>query len=72
MPTCKEFLKKSCLAINDPDEDSELRWSLVLLRATMLVVPFWCRERVWFRMIQFLSYMNELEEEGDSDDLVNR
>lgn len=70
MPTCKEFLEKSYLTIKDHDVDPELRWSLVLLRETMLAVPFWCRERVWFRMSRFLRYMNELDEEGDSDDLA--
>ena len=59
MPTCKEFLKKSYVTIQDPGVDPELRWSLVLLRATMLAVPFWRRERVWFRMKLFLQWIND-------------
>lgn len=65
MLTCKEFLKRSYVTIQDPDADLELRWSLVLLRATMLAVPFWRRERVWRRMLSFLNYLDEKEGEGD-------
>ena len=59
MPTCKEFLKRSYVTIQDPNADPELRWSLVLLRATMLAVPFWRRERVWRRMKLFLQWIND-------------
>lgn len=59
MMSCKQFLKASHSTIQDPAADSELRQSLVLLRNTMLAVPFWRRERVWSRMKQFLSWIDD-------------
>lgn len=59
MPTCKEFLKRSYVTIQDATADPDLRQSLVLLRATMLAVPFWRRERVWSRMKLFLKWIDD-------------
>ena len=67
MMSCKQFLKVSYLAVQKPDVDPEQRWSLVLLRATMLAVPFWRRERVWSRMTLFLNWIDEPDEEAEQN-----
>ena len=64
---CKKFLEQSYLDVLNRNNDPEQRWTLVLLRSVMLAVPFWCRERVWRRMLLLLRWISEGDKEAKRD-----